>query len=48
MIYLVAGMVIFWLATFIFVWSISRRQHKLEEELSVLREVVGEGSAGQA
>jgi CcmD family protein len=48
MIYLVAGMMIFWLATFFFVWSISRRQHKLEEELSVLREVVAEESAGQA
>ena len=48
MIYLVAGMVIFWLATFLFVWSISRRQRKLEEELSVLREVVADGTAGQA
>jgi CcmD family protein len=47
MIYLVAGMVIFWLATFLFVWSISRRQHKLEEELAVLREVVAEGTAAQ-
>lgn len=48
MIYLAAGMVIFWLATFLFVWSISRRQHKLEEELSVLREVVAEGATTQA
>ncbi|MFZ2357714.1 MAG: CcmD family protein [Anaerolineae bacterium] len=45
MIYLAAGMIIFWLATFFFVWSISRRQRKLEEELSVLREVVVEGTA---
>ena len=40
MIYLVAGMIIFWVATFLFVWSISRRQRKLEEEVSVLQEVV--------
>jgi CcmD family protein len=48
MTFLVAGMMVFWLATFFFVWSISRRQHKLEEELAVLREVVAEGSVGQA
>jgi CcmD family protein len=48
MIFLVAGMMVFWLATFFFVWSISRRQHKLEEELGVLREVVADGTAGQA
>jgi CcmD family protein len=47
MIFLVAGMIVFWLATFLFVWSISRRQRKLEEELIVLREVVDQ-SAGQA
>lgn len=40
MIYLVLGMIIFWLATFGFVWSISRRQHKLEQEVAVLQEVV--------
>ena len=47
MIFLVAGMMVFWLATFFVVWSISRRQHKLEEELTVLREVVADGTAGQ-
>lgn len=47
MIYIVAGMIVFWAATFIFVWSISRRQHKLEEEVQVLREVVQE-PAGKA
>jgi hypothetical protein len=40
MIYLVSGMIIFLIATFLFVWSISRRQHKLEEEVAVLQEVV--------
>ncbi len=44
MIYLVAGMIIFWVATFLFVWSISRRQHKLEEEVAVLHEVVGKSA----
>ncbi|HNS02750.1 MAG TPA: CcmD family protein [Anaerolineae bacterium] len=38
--YLVLGMIIFWFATFAFVWSISRRQNKLEEEVAVLQEVV--------
>ena len=47
MIYLVAGMIIFWLVTFLFVWSISRRQHKLEEEVQVLSEVV-QDAAGKA
>ncbi|MEI2690410.1 MAG: CcmD family protein [Anaerolineae bacterium] len=40
MIYLVIGMVIFWIATFGFVWSISHRQSKLEQEVAVLQEVV--------
>lgn len=40
MVYIAAGMIVFWAATFLFVWSISRRQRKLEEELEVLREVV--------
>lgn len=40
MVYIAAGMIVFWAATFLFVWSISRRQHKLEEEVQVLREVV--------
>ncbi len=47
MVYLAAGMIVFWLATFLFVWSISRRQHKLEQEVQVLSEVV-QDSAGKA
>ena len=46
--YLAGGMIIFWIATFLFVWSISRRQRKLEEEIAVLREVVDKGPADQA
>ncbi len=48
MIYLVAGMIIFWIATFAFVWSISRRQHKLEEEVAVLQEVVDKSAEATA
>jgi CcmD family protein len=48
MIYLVAGMIIFWIATFVFVWSISRRQHKLEEEVAVLQEVVDRSAEATA
>jgi CcmD family protein len=44
MIYLVLGMVIFWTATFGFVWSISRRQSKLEQEVAVLQEVVNKSA----
>ncbi len=42
MIYIVVGMIIFWAATFLFVWSVARRQRQLEDEVTVLREVVGE------
>jgi CcmD family protein len=47
MVYLVVGMIVFWLMTFLFVWSISRRQRKLEEEVQVLSEVV-QDAAGKA
>ncbi len=45
MAFLVAGMMVFWLFTFFFVWSISRRQRKLEEEVQVLSEVVQDSSS---
>lgn len=48
MIYLVAGMIIFWAATFLFVWSISRRQRKLEEEVAVLQELVDQSAEATA
>ncbi|MER2599148.1 MAG: CcmD family protein [Caldilineales bacterium] len=40
MIYLVGGMMIFWLATFAYVWSIARRQKQLDEEIAALSDVV--------
>lgn len=40
MAFAVGGMIVFWLATFAFVWSISRRQSALEDEISVLRQVM--------
>lgn len=38
MVYIAAGMIVFWIATFAFIFSISRRQQRVEEELSVLKE----------
>ncbi|HRX04054.1 MAG: CcmD family protein [Anaerolineae bacterium] len=38
MVYIAAGMLVFWIATFAFIFSISRRQRTVEEELSVLKE----------
>lgn len=46
MLFLTAGMVVFWIVTFVFVFSIMRRQHKLEDELAALRSAMDE-SAGQ-
>lgn len=40
MIYFVGGMMIFWLATFAYVWSIARRQRQLEDEIAALGDVV--------
>lgn len=40
MAFLTAGMIVFWLVTFVFVISVMRRQRKLEEELEVLEEVM--------
>lgn len=38
MIYLAAGMFVFWLMTFAFVITVLRRQRKLEDDVAVLRE----------
>ena len=40
MAFLFAGMVVFWITTFIFVISVLRRERKLEEEVSVLRQSI--------
>lgn len=46
MTFLAAGMIVFWLVTFVFVLSIMRRQRNLEEELEVLRETMDEEVSG--
>lgn len=38
MVYIAAGMLVFWIATFAFIFSISRRQRRVEEELSALQD----------
>jgi hypothetical protein len=40
MIYLAAGMFVFWLVTFLFVITVLRRQRKLEEDVAALREAL--------
>ncbi|MEA3335668.1 MAG: CcmD family protein [Chloroflexota bacterium] len=42
MTFLAAGMIVFWLTTFVFVFSTFRRQQKLEAELTTLQQVYGE------
>lgn len=38
MVYIAAGMLVFWIATFVFIFSISRRQRRVEEELAALQD----------
>lgn len=40
MIYLAAGMFVFWLMTFVFVITVLRRERKLEEDVAALRELM--------
>lgn len=42
--YLVAAMVVFWITTFGFVFSVMRRQRKLEMEIEALRDVAEESA----
>lgn len=42
MFYLTLGMIIFWAVTFVFVFSVMRRQRRLEAEVEALREVLRE------
>jgi CcmD family protein len=42
MIYLAAGYAVFWLVTFVFVYSIVGRQRNLEKEVQVLEQLLRE------
>ena len=42
MIYMVAGYLIIWLASFVFILSMVQRQRHLQSEIEALREVAGE------
>ena len=42
MIYLAAGYAVFWLITFVFVYSIVGRQRNLEKEVQVLEQLLQE------
>ena len=56
MLYMVAGYLIVWAASFVFVFSMVRRQRNLEREIGILKEMAGEpadaldgkGTAGRA
>ena len=38
--YLVAGMIVFWIVTFVFVLTVLRRERKLEDEVALLRQTL--------
>lgn len=40
MIYLAAGYAVFWIISFIFIYSMVSRQHNLQKELEILEQVV--------
>jgi CcmD family protein len=42
MIYLAAGYAVFWLVTFVFIYSIVGRQRNLEKEVQVLEQLLQE------
>lgn len=42
MAFLTAGMIVFWLVTFVFVLTILRRERKLEEEVELLRQTLSD------
>jgi CcmD family protein len=42
MAYLVAGMIVFWIVTFVFVLSVLRRERKLEQEVELLRQTMSD------
>ena len=44
MAYLVAGMIVFWLVTFVFVLTVLRRERKLAEEIELLRQTLNDQS----
>ncbi len=45
MIYMVAGYLIIWLASFVFIISMVQRQRRLQRDIEALREVAGEEKA---
>ena len=48
MAYLAAGMIVFWITTFVFVFSIVRRQRKLQDEIALLQEMSRDEAAKAA
>lgn len=42
MAYMIAGYMIIWVASFVFIFSMVRRQASIERELAALKDAVGE------
>lgn len=42
MTYLAAGMLVFWIVTFVFVLTVLRRERKLEDEVELLRQTMSD------
>ena len=47
MIYLAAGYAVFWIATFVFVYSLASRQRNLQQELKILEQLAQEETEAQ-
>lgn len=47
MIYLAAGYAVFWIVTFVFVYSLASRQRNLQQELKILEQLAQEETEAQ-
>ena len=47
MIYLAAGYAVFWVVTFIFIYSLVSRQRKLQQDLELLEQLAKEDREGE-
>jgi CcmD family protein len=45
MIYLVAGYAVFWIVTFIFIYSLVSRQRNIQKELKILEQLMQDESS---
>ena len=48
MIYLAAGYAVFWVVTFVFIYSLVSRQRKIQKELDLLKQLTQEETQAQS